>query len=115
MHALTCGYLHGQDHGHTAFMSNGTQQSKAAEQRQQSYKRAAELPGHLHTSQVMRLFGVSQATVLKWHETGMMEADTPPGGKRTMFRWPRSRVVAFAQENRLELNLEAIGIKEPTV
>jgi hypothetical protein len=87
----------------------------AADQRRRSWQVGAEkLPTHLHTKQIMALFGVSQNRVLAWHNDGTLEADLPPvRGSRQTYRYPRSRVIKFAQVNGLELNLEAVGI-DPT-
>ncbi len=60
----------------------------------------------------MRLFGVSQSVVLGWNDRGELEADRPPvPGHRVPFRYPRSRVIDFARQHALELNLEAMGFE----
>jgi hypothetical protein len=83
-----------------------------ATSRKESWELGAELlPLHLHTSDLMKLFGVSQHTVLQWHATCQLEADQPPTpGSRQPFRYPRSRVIKFATLNALELNLEALDL-----
>ena len=85
----------------------------AAKQRQYSWERGAEvLPHHMNTGDIQKLFGVSQHTVLKWHDLAKLEADKPPvAGSREVHRYPRTRVIAFARQNELELNLEAIGLQ----
>lgn len=92
-------------------LNASTQLELAADQRRHSWEIGKQtLPNHLHTTQVMALFGVSQARVLSWHNDGILEADIPPArGPRRTFRYPRSRVIAFARQNSLELNLEAAG------
>ena len=83
-----------------------------ATNRKESWELGAKLlPSHLNTGDLMKLFGVSQHTVLQWHANCDLEADQPPtNGSRQPFRYPRSRVIRFAQLNALELNLEALGI-----
>lgn len=85
----------------------------AAEQRQYSWEQGAKvLPHTMTTGHIQKLFGVSQHTVLKWHALGELEADKPPvAGTREAHRYPRNRVLDFARQNHLELNLEAIGLQ----
>ncbi|MCR9200698.1 MAG: helix-turn-helix domain-containing protein [Planctomycetaceae bacterium] len=80
-----------------------------AAQRAESWQQAEkELSPHLNVRDVALLFGVHRTTVINWHKNMDLEADIPPSGAKRTFRYPKQRVIQFARNNNLEIQLSAL-------